>query len=49
MQMLRETDACVKQVAFELGYKSTSNFSNAFKKTVGICPFEFMNEGVESE
>nr|WP_086939537.1 helix-turn-helix domain-containing protein [Thaumasiovibrio occultus] len=33
--------ASVDQVAFELGYQDTSNFSKAFKRIVGVAPGDF--------
>jgi AraC-like DNA-binding protein len=36
--LLRETEMTVSEVAWELGYSSTSAFSAAFKRGVGYCP-----------
>jgi AraC-like DNA-binding protein len=31
----------VQQIALELGYSNTSNFTNAFKKLTGLSPTEW--------
>jgi len=38
IMLFRETDMTVTEVAFEVGYSSTSAFSAAFKREVGCCP-----------
>ena len=42
--LLIETRISTNQLAFELGFKSYSNFCNAFKKNNEISPLEFRNK-----
>lgn len=40
IEMLRETEAPMIDIAVELGYSSSSHFTRAFSKTVGLVPSE---------
>ncbi len=40
-RLLRETDMTISEIASQLGYGSQSNFSNIFKKKVGVFPLEY--------
>ncbi|RXJ91212.1 AraC family transcriptional regulator [Arcobacter sp. CECT 8983] len=42
-QLLQE-DFCVKEVAFKVGYKHTSNFSKIFKKQFNISPAKYKKQ-----
>lgn len=39
--LLAETDVPINEIAFELGFKSYSNFCNAFKKNCGITAMDY--------
>ena len=41
-----QSNELVKAVAFELGFKSVSHFSHAFKSRYGICPSVFQKQGI---
>lgn len=45
--LLRKTQKSIKEIARLTGYKSTSSFSQAFKKAVGVSPLWWRNNGVE--
>lgn len=40
--LLTTTDCTVSEVAFEIGFSSQSNFSNAFKKHTGVFPSQLL-------
>lgn len=40
-QMLETTDASMMDIAYELSYKSPSNFARAFRQWAGVSPREF--------
>jgi AraC-like DNA-binding protein len=41
-QILKSNKLSIQQLAHELGYSNTSNFTNAFKKMTGKAPSEWM-------
>ena len=41
MRLVNETDLPYKEIAYELGFKSPSNFNNSFKKWFGGSPTSF--------
>lgn len=47
--LLRKTEKSIKEIARLTGYKSTSSFSQAFKKASGIAPLSWRNNGQEEE
>jgi AraC-like DNA-binding protein len=38
ISLLNETDLSIEQIAYKIGYKTASHFSNAFKKKYGFAP-----------
>ena len=40
-QLLRNTDASVSDIAYDMGYKNTSKFADAFREIMGETPSEF--------
>ena len=44
-EMLTSTDMPMKQIAFEVGYNHTSNFSIAFKRRFGMTPGQVRAQG----
>ena len=44
--LLRNTDESVTDIAGKVGYKNTSKFSEAFKRTFGRTPIEYRKEGI---
>jgi len=44
LEMLRETQAPMIDIAVELGYSSSSHFTRAFRKTVGRPPSDFRRD-----
>src|SRR5687767_12276706 len=47
--LLRKTEKSIKEIARLAGYKSTSSFSQAFKKTTGVAPLSWRNNDLERE
>lgn len=45
--LLRKTQKSIKEIARLTGYKSTSSFSQAFKKVTGVAPLSWRNGGYE--
>jgi AraC-like DNA-binding protein len=43
--LLLRTEKSIKEIARLTGYKSTSSFSQAFKKAFGIAPLAWRNNG----
>ena len=43
-QILKSNKLSIQQLALELGYSNTSNFTNAFKKMTGKAPTEWIKE-----
>lgn len=43
--LLRKSDKSIKEIARLTGYKSTSSFSQAFKKSTGVAPLSWRNNG----
>ena len=43
-QLLRETDACIKEIAISIGYDDQLYFSRIFKKKEGLPPLEYRRE-----
>lgn len=39
--LFQRTNLSVKEIAFQVGFKDPSHFSKAFKKYVGVPPWEF--------
>ena len=39
--LLRQTDMPLKQIAYQLGFSSPSNFSTAFRRSSGLSPAKF--------
>lgn len=44
-QLLQKTEKSIKEIARLTGYKSTSSFSQAFKKASGIAPLAWRKSG----
>lgn len=44
--LLKKTDLSVKEIAYEVGFNSESNFINAFHSRLGLTPNEFRNTPV---
>ena len=42
--LLLSTDKTINEIAYELGFEYSQNFSKLFKRKVGISPSEFRNE-----
>ncbi|MBB3698211.1 helix-turn-helix domain-containing protein [Flammeovirga yaeyamensis] len=47
-RLLSYTDLSIKEIAFQLGFDETSNFTNYFKKHTDLTPTEFRNMMVKS-
>jgi AraC-like DNA-binding protein len=47
--LLRKTEKSIKEIARLCDYKSTSSFSQAFKKATGVSPLPWRNNGQEGE
>lgn len=45
LELLRETEIPMIDIAVELGYSSSSHFSRAFRKTVGLLPSDIRRGG----
>ena len=43
-QLLRQTDQPVKEIAFQLGYRSLSRFATAFRQYHGCSPREYRKQ-----
>ena len=41
MELLRETDAAVAEIAVRVGYESQGKFARAFKEITGCLPTEY--------
>lgn len=41
MHYLRNTDKSVKEIAYDLGFQESSNFSRVFKKWAGVTPLDY--------
>lgn len=39
--LLRETDVSVKEIAYRLGFRESSNFSRVFKRWTGVTPLDY--------
>lgn len=48
IEMLRETESPMIDIAVELGYSSSSHFSRAFRKTVGLLPSDIRRDDAEA-
>ncbi|WP_143321364.1 AraC family transcriptional regulator [Clostridium sp. HBUAS56010] len=44
VNLLAATDQSVSDIASEIGYSNSSNFSRVFKKVYGMTPFEFRDD-----
>ncbi len=44
-RLLRVTDKSLRAIAEQLGYSTQSYFQNVFKKTAGMTPLEYRNQG----
>lgn len=44
--MLMQTDRKIIDIAFEFGYNSAQSFSRCFKRSVGVSPTQFREQGV---
>ena len=42
--LIKQSDLSIMTIAFELGFKSYSNFCNAFKKTTSLTPEQYKNQ-----
>ena len=47
--LLRKTQKSIKEIARHCGYKSTSSFSQAFKKATGVAPLGWRNGAYEED
>ncbi len=47
-ELLMYDELSLSQIAWQLGYSSTSHLSTQFKKLIGLTPTEFRHIGVES-
>lgn len=41
MELLKQRDVDITQIAFRVGFSSQSHFSTAFKKLTGFTPTEY--------
>lgn len=41
MKLLRETDATIAEIAYQVGYRTQGKFSEAFKDIVQMLPTEY--------
>ena len=42
MELLRQTDSSIAEIAFKVGYETQGKFTKAFKETVKVLPFEYL-------
>jgi AraC-like DNA-binding protein len=46
IELLRETDEPITDIAMALGYESPANFSRAFRRRLGVTPTEARKTGL---
>lgn len=46
MSHLKNSDKSVKEIAYELGFQESSNFSRVFKKWTGVTPLDYRRGGI---